>query len=129
MGLEVLKEIKKQAPNVKITMTAGNDKYHQVIKDAGMYTSRHTWGGAFDFVFYPLEEKYKKIILEILQGFSAANTPFRFLDEYKSLTAAGSGKHFHFSYGLGSEQQEEQKKFAKLLAEGKIKGYKFTFNT
>tara|TARA_A100001515_G_scaffold142304_1_gene140806 strand:- start:303 stop:1487 length:1185 start_codon:yes stop_codon:yes gene_type:complete len=129
MGLEVLKEIKKQAPNVKITMTAGNDKYHQVIKDAKMYVSRHTWGGAFDFVFYPVEEKYKKIILEILQGFSAANTPFRFLDEYKSLTAAGSGKHFHFSYGLGSEQQEEQKKFAKLLAEGKIKGYKFTFNT
>ena len=123
VGIAVLKEIKKQLPSVAITVTGGNDKYHKVIKDAGMYTSRHTRGLALDIVFAPVNQKNKDPILAILQGFSAVNKPFRFLDEYEDLTPAATGPHFHFSYALGTEGDDEQSEAEGLLALGLIKGF------
>ena len=124
VGIAVFTEIKKQLPDVSIIATGGNDKYHQVINDAGMYRSRHVDGAALDFVFAPVNEANKAVLLKILQGFSAANEPFRFKDEYKTLTSAASGRHFHFSYRSGgSEGLEEQAAAKELLAQGSIEGY------
>jgi len=124
VGITVFKEIKKQLPDVGIIVTGGNDKYHQVINDAKMYRSRHVDGAALDFVFSPVNETNKAALLKILQGFSAANEPFRFKDEYKTLTAAGSGRHFHFSYRSGGKEGLEEQATAKeLLDNGSIKGY------
>ena len=124
VGISVFEEIKKQLPNVAITVTGGNDKYHKVIADADMYRSRHVDGVALDFVFSPVNSANESALLKILQGYSAANGPFRFKDEYKTLTSAASGQHFHFSYrDGGKEGLDEQANSKTLLAKGDIKGY------
>ena len=123
VGIEVFEEIKKQLPDVAIKATGGNDKYHKVIADAGMYRSRHVDGVALDFTFSPVNPTNKSAILKILQGYSAVNSPFRFKDEYKTLTSAASGQHFHFSFRAGTEGSEEQKEAQRLLASGEIVGY------
>ena len=88
-----------------------------------MYRSRHVDGVALDFAFSPVNSTNKSALLKILQGYSAANGPFRFKDEYKTLTDAASGQHFHFSFRAGSEGSKEQKEAQRLLANGEIVGY------
>jgi hypothetical protein len=124
VGISVFKEIKKQLPSVAIRVTGGNDKYHKVIADAKMYRSRHVDGVALDFVFSPVNSANESALLRILQGYSAMNGPFRFKDEYKTLTSAASGQHFHFSYRAGGKEGlDEQAASKALLAKGDIKGY------
>ena len=124
VGISVFEEIKKQLPSVAIIVTGGNDKYHQVIADAKMYRSRHVDGVALDFVFSPVNSANESALLKILQGYSAANGPFRFKDEYKTLTSAASGQHFHFSYRAGGKEGlAEQADSKALLAKGDIEGY------
>jgi len=123
VGIEVLQKIKDKVPSVTIIVTGGNDKYHQVIKDAGMYTSIHTEGLALDFQFYKVNESNKSAILKVLQGFSAVNEPFRFLDEYKDLSPSASGPHFDISYKISDQGVNAQKKAKELLEKGEIEGY------
>jgi len=125
VGIQVFKKIKELVPNVEIVVTGGNDKYHQVIKSAGMYSSRHTFGLALDFVFGGVVDRKaaKAAILKILQGFSASNGPFRLVDEYSNLSASANGPHFDFSYKEGTQGKEAQKEAKKLLKEGRIEGY------
>ena len=98
----VFKEIKKQLPSLKVRVTSGNDAYHQNLD----YNSRHKKGNGLDFTISPASEFNLNIIVEILEKFAFANNPkFRFIDEYRRLTSAGTANHFHLSWGAGTEAQ------------------------
>jgi len=117
----ILKTIKQELPNVIITITGGNDRYHQTLS----YTSRHSSGNALDLSVSPSDSKTLDKIVNILQRYAAGNNPnFRFIDEYRHLTKAGTGNHFHISWGAGTESQNELNKSLLLAQQGKIKPIK-----
>ena len=100
MGIAVARKLKELIPGLKVTFTGGNDEFHQRLS----YSSRHRRGTALDFIIFPMIAKNQ--VEDILQGFAAGNAPnFRYLNEYDSPTIAASGKHFHISWGTGTEAQ------------------------
>ena len=120
-GIAVLEKIKEMYPNIKVRVTGGNDKYHQSLD----YNSRHKEGKALDLTISPDSQQNINNILKILQGFSAGDSNFRFLNEYKDPTKAATGKHFHISYRTGgTEGSGNLREAQKLANEGKIE----TFN-
>lgn len=113
----VLRTIKAELPNVMVRVTGGNDKYHQNLG----YNSRHKAGNAVDLTISPSDIKTLDKVKLILQRYAAGNSPnFRFIDEYRNLTAAGTGNHFHLSFGSGTESQIELNKALLLAQQGKI---------
>jgi len=113
----VLNTIKTELPSVKVIITGGNDKYHKTLS----YSSRHKMGNAIDLVISPNNVATLDKVVTILQRYAAGNSPnFRFIDEYRHLTKAGTGNHFHLSWGTGTESQNELDKAKKLALEGKI---------
>ena len=113
----VLNTIKTELPSVKVIITGGNDKYHKTLS----YNSRHKMGNAIDLVISPNNVATLDKVVTILQRYAAGNSPnFRFIDEYRHLTKAGTGNHFHLSWGTGTESQNELDKAKKLALEGKI---------
>jgi hypothetical protein len=93
----VFREIKKQLPNVKITVTGGNDFYHQRLG----YKSSHTYGQGLDFVISPLTKTNKNTIDKILGGFAAGNQSkvVSFINEYDYPSSAATAGHFHIRIG------------------------------
>ena len=119
-GIAVLEKIKEIYPNIKVRVTGGNDKYHQSLD----YNSRHKAGKALDFVISPVNQQNVDGIVKILQGFSAGDSNFRFLNEYKDPTKAATGKHFHISYRTGgTEGSGNLREAQKLANEGKIETF------
>jgi hypothetical protein len=113
----ILRTIKQELPNLKLTVTGGNDKYHQNLS----YNSRHKAGNGLDFVVQPRDNQTLDKVVNILQRYAAGNAPnFRFIDEYRHLTSAGTANHFHISWGAGSESQAELNKALALAKAGKI---------
>jgi len=113
----LLKTIKQELPNVKVTITGGNDKYHQGLS----YKSRHSAGNAVDLVVSPSDTNTLDKVVSILHRYAAGNSPdFRFIDEYRHLTKAGTGNHFHISWGPGTESQAELNTALALAQQGKI---------
>jgi hypothetical protein len=111
----VLTTIKNELPSVKITVTGGNDKYHQ---DSN---SRHGGGNAIDFTVSPATNDVLDKIVGILQRYAAGNSPnFRFIDEYRIKTARATGKHFHISWGPGTEGQAQLNTSLALAKTGNI---------
>lgn len=110
--VSVLEAISSAMPNVKITLTGGNDCYHQKLS----YTSRHKLGNAMDIVISPSSEPNLDKVVSILMQFAAGNSAFRFIDEYRRLTAAGTGGHFHMSWGEGTEAASTSRT-ARLMAQ------------
>lgn len=102
VSIAIFKKIKELYPNYKIIITGGNDFYHHQLG----YVSRHTKGNALDFIVSPHTENDLDNIVNILRGFAKGLNPnFRFIDEYRHLTSAGTGDHFHMSWGVGTEGQ------------------------
>jgi len=100
MGIAVARKLKELIPGLKVTFTGGNDIYHQRRSS----NSRHKEGRGLDFIIFPTIAKNQ--VVDILQGFAAGNTPnFRYLNEYDNPTIFASGKHFHISWGPGTEAQ------------------------
>ena len=113
----LLRTIKQQLPNVKVIITGGNDKYHQNLS----YNSRHKMGNAIDLVVSPRDNQTLDSVVKILRQYAAGNSPnFRFIDEYRHLTSAGTGNHFHISWGQGSESQGELNESLALVRSGQI---------
>ena len=135
----VLKEVKKQLPDINIVVTSGDDRYHDKLN----YTSRHKKGEAVDFVIYPtpqynastdkfddVSEQYIDTIEKILQGFAAVNDGYAsYLNEYRDPTAAASAPHFHISWRRGTEGKQQINKAIQLYQQGKIKGFKLNLQT
>jgi hypothetical protein len=109
--------IKSELPLSQIRVTGGNDVFHQNLP----YTSRHKNANALDFTISPSTPSNLDAVVNILQRYTAGNSPnFRFIDEYRNLTSAGTANHFHISWGVGTEAQNELGKALALLNQGKI---------
>lgn len=120
-GIDVFRKIRETYPNIEVTVTGGNDKYHKVLN----YESRHRSGKALDFTISPSTESGILGIVRILQGYSAGDSNFRFLNEYDDPTRAATGDHFHISYRStgGSEGSANQKEASRLAAAGTIETF------
>ncbi len=113
----VLRTIKRELPSVSITVTGGNDIYHQNLS----YSSRHKLGNAVDLTVTPSDPATLDKIVNILQRYAAGNVAnFRFIDEYRNLSKDGTGNHFHISWGAGTESKNELNKAVLLAQQGKI---------
>lgn len=105
MGIAVLSRLKQALPiDTTITVTSGNDAYHQNL--TGM--SRHKTGRGLDFVIAPNHRANLQLVEKELNIFMFVNDPnFRYLNEYEQLSSAGTGGHFHISFGAGTEAQNK----------------------
>jgi hypothetical protein len=121
MGIAVFTQIKTNYPNLKLIVTGGNDKYHQLKASPN---SRHRKGLGLDFVILPKSSTNVKNIEKILQGFAAgSNRKFRFLNEYKLQTVNATGEHFHMSWGEGIEGLKSLEESIKLANNNQIETY------
>ncbi len=118
----VMSTIRIEHPHIKIRITAGNDAFHHGLKCDGQgrrrsgaegkcYTSRHTRGRGIDFVLASgrgAADSDLNRVIAILRRHVAGNAgKFRFVDEYRHPTSAATAPHIHFSWGEGSEGQDE----------------------
>ncbi len=95
--------LKKQLPEVKIKVTAGNDNFHKG------YRSRHVYGEALDFtVVEGSKEKVKDVLKQFKKKYSS---DFKWLDEYTNPTEHSTGGHYHMAY-VGASSVYNKKKSA-----------------
>ncbi len=94
---DILKDYKSTKPNVKVTVTSGNDKFHKNLS----YNSKHKAGQAVDLVIAPYNADNAKAFIEILNKYKSQNNKFNFIDEYTNPSAAATGGHFHLQFGEG----------------------------
>ena len=95
----VLSEFKKIAPEVKVTVTGGNDAFHHNLS----YVSRHTKGQAVDLVVTPNTPETRSKMISVLDRVSDGTPGFSYIDEYTNPTKAATAGHFHLSYGNNPE--------------------------
>lgn len=121
MGEVVFKRLKKVLPeSTTLVVTSGNDTYHQ----KNSKTSRHIRGIGLDFVVAPNNSANLKLVEKELNFFVLANDPnFRYLNEYEVKTQAGTGGHFHISWGQGVESSSILEKVREDLA-----AYRYTLS-
>jgi len=94
----ILKQFKTNYPTAMVTVTSGNDKYHQNLG----YKSQHTMGNAIDVVISPYDSKSSAAFLNILNT-TVKNTPgFKYIDEYTKPSKQSTGGHYHLQYGSDS---------------------------
>ena len=120
LGISFIRTVKEKLPGIVLRFTGGNDKYHQNLR----YNSRHKIGNALDFTIIPFNTVNKDQVLNIIQGFAAGNNPkVRYKDEYKTLTVAATGAHFHISWGEGTEGSRELAESLNKAQKGEIETY------
>jgi hypothetical protein len=95
---DVLKSYKQTNPDVTVTVTAGNDKFHHNLS----YISKHTEGSAIDLTISPYNSKNASDFIKILNNTKSRDSKFSFIDEYTNPTKAATGGHFHLQYGGSS---------------------------
>ncbi len=95
----VLSSIKSKYPDISLTVTAGNDSFHQ--GNAGF--SNHQVGKAIDFTISPATQDNINKVEAILAEFSALQPELKYLNEYTKPSANTTGKHFHISFGVATK--------------------------
>jgi hypothetical protein len=117
----VFREIKKQIPNLAITVTGGNDAYHQALS----YKSSHTSGQGLDFVISPLTTANKNSVDKILGGFAAGNQNkvVSFINEYDYPSSAATAGHFHIRIG-GKIESKRISTFIAQAGKGQLTTYR-----
>jgi hypothetical protein len=94
----ILKQFKTNYPAAMVTVTSGNDKYHQNLG----YKSQHTMGNAIDVALTPYNSESAAEFLKILNA-TVKNTPgFTYIDEYTKPSKQSTGGHYHLQYGSDS---------------------------
>jgi len=94
---EILKSYKSLKPDVKVTITSGNDKFHKGIG----YKSKHTLGQAVDLVIQPYNSENADAFISILDSYKSKDSNFNYIDEYRNPSSSSTGGHFHLQYGKG----------------------------
>ena len=92
---DILKEFKSTNPNVKVTITSGNDKFHKKLG----YNSAHKVGNAVDLTLNPANGETKSAFENILKSYVTKTPNFKFINEYDHPSEASTGGHFHLQYG------------------------------
>ena len=104
--ISILSEIAEKLPNLKVTATSGNDRFHKNLSG----TSKHKLGKALDFVISPYSNQNAQVVKGILDQFAAGNKGFSYLDEYTKPSSRSTGGHFHISYDpINPEASHSQK--------------------
>lgn len=98
--VKILKDFKSLNPNVKVTITSGNDRFHKTLG----YKSKHTTGQAIDMVLNPYNSQSAGSLIDILNKYKAQDSGFNYIDEYTRPSGAATGGHFHLQY-LGTQTQ------------------------
>lgn len=91
----ILKQFKTNYPAATVTVTSGNDKFHQGVG----YKSQHTIGNAIDVTLTPYDSKSAAAFLAILNNTVRSTPGFTYLDEYTKPSKAATGGHYHLQYG------------------------------
>jgi peptidoglycan hydrolase-like protein with peptidoglycan-binding domain len=92
---QILKKYKTTNPDVVVTVTSGNDKFH---KNLG-YKGSHPLGNAIDITINPYNNKNASDLIKILNDTKNQNPNFKFIDEYTNPSKSSTGGHFHLQYG------------------------------
>ena len=92
----ILTTIKQRYPDINLTVTAGNDAFHQ--KQAGF--SNHEVGKSIDFTISPSTLDNINKVKNILNEFKNKQPLFKYLDEYSNPSSGATGKHFHMSFNV-----------------------------
>jgi peptidoglycan hydrolase-like protein with peptidoglycan-binding domain len=92
---EILKDFKTTNPNVGVTLTSGNDKFHKGLS----YNSQHKYGNAVDLTLQPANRETKNAFENILNLYKTKDSKFKYINEYDHPTKAATGGHFHLQYG------------------------------
>lgn len=90
-----LRVIKEKLPNLEVTVTSGNDAFHQKLS----YDSKHKLGQSVDFTINPYTAQTGKDIVTILSQIKSQEPKFSFIDEYTNPSKSSTGGHFHLQYG------------------------------
>ena len=94
LSQDIFNDIKKNATNIVINVTAGNDKFHQGLGE----NSKHKVGKALDFTIEPRTPENIKVVNAILREYSVKDKNIFALDEYTNPSAKSTGGHFHIQY-------------------------------
>jgi peptidoglycan hydrolase-like protein with peptidoglycan-binding domain len=92
---DILKDFKTTNPNVGVTVTSGNDKFHKGLK----YNSQHKYGNAVDLTLQPANKETKRAFENILNLYKNKDAKFKYINEYDHPSSASTGGHFHLQYG------------------------------
>jgi len=105
----VFKKIKELYPAIQITVTGGNDSFHQNLNSA----SSHKSGNGLDFIISPNNQENRNKVEKILFGYVINNPGIWFINEYDYPSSNSSGGHFHIRIGQdksGADRIAEAKK-------------------
>jgi peptidoglycan hydrolase-like protein with peptidoglycan-binding domain len=94
---KILNDFKKSNPNVQVTLTGGNDKFHQGLG----YKSKHVEGQAIDLVIDPFNSENANAFVSILNKYKGQDSKFSYIDEYRNPSGEETAGHFHLQYGEG----------------------------
>jgi peptidoglycan hydrolase-like protein with peptidoglycan-binding domain len=97
---KVLNDFKTSNPNIQVTLTGGNDKFHQGLG----YKSKHTEGQAVDLVIDPFNNENANSFVSLLDKYKGQDPKFSYIDEYRHPSGAATAGHFHLQYGEGVAQ-------------------------
>ena len=121
---DILKSYKQSNPDVTVTITAGNDKFHKKLG------GKHTEGLAIDLTISPYNSKNASDFIKILKTTKGNDGKFTYIDEYTNPSKYATGKHFHLQYGGsssvsgGSMVTASPEMLTKLLIQLKSRGVK-----
>ena len=93
---DILKSYKQSNPDVTVTITAGNDKFHKKLG------GKHTEGSAIDLTISPYNSKNASDFIKILKTTKGNDGKFTYIDEYTNPSKYATGGHFHLQYGGSS---------------------------
>lgn len=97
---DIIRDFKETNPDVKITISGGNDKFHHGIKK---YVSQHTLGNAIDLTLNPATREVKRDFEKLLDKYKAKIPNFRYINEYDHPTQFSTGGHFHLELRIGGK--------------------------
>ncbi len=112
IAIELFNELVSNGVN-GITITSGNDSYHQNIST---YKSKHTEGNALDFTV-PNYSSQKGIINKVLNDLKSKYPKLNFIDEYANPSKKSTGGHFHIQIGAMGGNKDMSKSGNKNTSE------------
>lgn len=83
---DILKDFKTTNPNVGVTITSGNDKFHKGLS----YNSQHKYGNAVDLTLQPANSATKKAFENILNLYVNKDSKFKYINEYDHPSSAST---------------------------------------
>ena len=78
VSCQIIRDFKISNPDIKITLSAGNDRYHKKLP----YNSQHSYGNAIDLTLTPYNSKSKNAFEKLLNSYKSKIANFSFINEY-----------------------------------------------